>query len=218
MNQTSAKSSLHNFTVTKYNAVKGLTGGLNFNASLAELMWEQAIIANPEPNATFFTLEQLNVHNVLEHDASLSRTDAAFGSNHIFNETVFNTSRVYWTADVVTAEMMANAKLFRQIESRAYNPDYTFSNTTEAFSLGEMAAPIIAFGDIYEFTVPKNLMEYFFLNERLPTELGWSRKEHVMSVEDIMSVSAAIGKATSLFTGSAESAKLRRGDFHAGII
>lgn len=181
-------------------------------------MWEQAIIANPEPNATFFTLDQLNVHNVLEHDASLSRTDAAFGSNHIFNETVFNTSRAFWTADVVTAEMLANSKLYRQIESRAFNPNYTFTSTTEAFSLGEVAAPIIAFGDIEKFTVPKNLIEYFFLNERLPTELGWSRKEYVMGLEDITKVSQAVGKATSLLTGGGEmAAKDRRGDFHAGI-
>jgi hypothetical protein len=42
--------------ITKSNAVYALTSALNFNASLAELMWDQAIIANPEPNATAFTL------------------------------------------------------------------------------------------------------------------------------------------------------------------
>ncbi|KAJ4356150.1 uncharacterized protein N0V89_004180 [Didymosphaeria variabile] len=204
--------------ITKANAVKGLTGGLNFNTSLAELMWEQAIIANPEPNATFFTLDQLNVHNVLEHDASLSRTDAAFGSNHIFNETIFNTSRAFWTEDTVTANMLANSKLYRQIESRAFNPDYKFTATTEQFSLGEVAAPIIVFGDTEKFTVPKNFIEYFFLNERLPTEVGWTKKEHVTSLEDITKVSQAIGKATSLLTGGGEtSVKARRGDFHAGM-
>ncbi|KAJ4298075.1 hypothetical protein N0V90_005974 [Kalmusia sp. IMI 367209] len=204
--------------LTKYNAVAALTGGLNFNASLAEIMFDQAIIANPEPNATFFTLDMLNVHNVLEHDASLSRTDAFFGNNHIFNQTVFDTSRAYWTEDVVTANMLANSKIFRQVESRAFNPDYKFTSTTEQFSLGEVAAPIIAFGDIEKFTVPRNLITYFFENERFPTELGWSRKEHVMSLEDITSVSHAIGLATNLLTGSNEtSTKLKRGDFHAGM-
>ena len=209
----------YTYTVTKPNAVAALTGGLNFNASLAELMFDQAIIANPEPNATFFTLDMLNVHNVLEHDASLSRTDAAFGNNHIFNETVFNTSRVFWTADIVTAEMLANSKVHRMVQSRAFNPEYKFTATTEQFSLGEVSAPIIAFGDIEEFTVPKNLIEYFFLNEQFPTELGWSRKEHVMSVEDIIRVSQAIGKATNLLTGGGEvpHKRMRRGDFHAGM-
>lgn len=42
--------------ITKDNAILGLSEGLNFDSGLASLMWDQAIIANPEPNATFFTL------------------------------------------------------------------------------------------------------------------------------------------------------------------
>ena len=147
---------------TQENVVKGLKDGLNFNASLGALMWQQAIIANPEPNATFFTLEQLNVHNVLEHDASLTRTDAAFGNNHIFNETVYNTSRKWWTEEIVTPKMLANSKIFRQLESRATNPNYTFTASTEEFSLGEVSAPIIAFGSLEDGTVNRTLIEYFF--------------------------------------------------------
>ncbi len=147
---------------TKENVIKGLGDGLNFDAQLAGLMWEQAIIANPEPNATFFTLEQLNVHNVLEHDASLSRTDAGFGNNHVFNQTVFDTSKMWWTQDTVTAEQLAHSKIYRQLVSRSENDDYTFTASTEEFSLGEVAAPIIAFGDTDAGTVPRNLMVYFF--------------------------------------------------------
>jgi hypothetical protein len=42
--------------ITKGNAIRALGNGLSFNAELAGIMWEQAVIANPEPNATFFTL------------------------------------------------------------------------------------------------------------------------------------------------------------------
>lgn len=58
--------------------------------------------------------------------------------------------------------MLANSKLARQITSRAFNPDYTFSETTEQFSLGELAAPIIAFGDMPTGRVNRTLVEYFF--------------------------------------------------------
>ena len=58
--------------------------------------------------------------------------------------------------------MLANGKLFRQIESRASNPDYKFTSTNEHFSLGEVAAPIIVFGDHGPATVRKDLVEYFF--------------------------------------------------------
>jgi hypothetical protein len=147
---------------TKENTVKGLVDGLNFDPKFGELMWEQAIIANPEPNATFFTLDQLNVHGVLEHDASLTRTDALFGNNHIFNETVYNSSRQWWTEETVTLQMLANSKLFRQIESRSQNPNYTFTSDVEEFSLGEVSAPIVAFGSFETRTVNRTLIEYFF--------------------------------------------------------
>ena len=57
--------------LTKDVVVTGLVSGLNFDPILAGIMFDKAVVANPEPNATFFTLDHLNRHNVLEHDASL---------------------------------------------------------------------------------------------------------------------------------------------------
>jgi hypothetical protein len=148
--------------ITKANAIYALGTGLNFDATLAGIMWEQAIIANPEPNATYFTLDNLNRHNVLEHDASLSRSDAYFGNNHVFNQTVFDTSRAYWTGELMDPKQLANSKIFRQVESRSTNPNYTFTSTTEQFSLGEVAAPIIVFGDMDQAVVNRTFVEYFF--------------------------------------------------------
>ncbi|USP80413.1 hypothetical protein yc1106_07687 [Curvularia clavata] len=192
--------------ITKPNAISALNTALNFDVTLAGIMWDQAIIANPEPNATFFTLNDLNRHNVLEHDASISRTDAYFGNNHVFNQSVFDTSRKYWTAETLNAQMLANSKVFRQIESCATNPTYRFTNVTEAFSLGEMAAPFIVFGDMSTVTVKKKFVEYFFENERLPTELGWRKKVDPVTLENITAVSHAIGVATSLLTTDSKSA------------
>lgn len=42
--------------LTQDAVVSGLRDGLNFDRSLAELMFQMAIPANPEPNATYFTL------------------------------------------------------------------------------------------------------------------------------------------------------------------
>ncbi|GKT70635.1 sterigmatocystin biosynthesis peroxidase stcc protein [Colletotrichum tofieldiae] len=149
-----------------------------------------------------------------------SRTDAFFGSNHIFNQTIFDESRAYWTKDVLDADQLANSKIARQINSKAFNPNYTFTASVENFSLGEIAAPIIAFGDISAGTVNKTLVEYFFLNERLPAELGWVKKENPIRQEDILSVVQMISKATSLTTGGEEEevphARMVR-DLHTGF-
>ncbi|KAK1526800.1 hypothetical protein CPAR01_13328 [Colletotrichum paranaense] len=217
--------------LTKDVVVKGLQDGLNFGTDLGTLMFNMALIANPEPNATFFTLDQLNVHNVLEHDASLrlwfflfelwsdDRTDAAFGNNHVFNQSIFDESRAYWTKDTLDAQQLANSKLARQVTSRAFNPNYTFTATVENFSLGEVAAPIIVFGDVTAGTVNKTLVEYFFQNERLPAELGWVKKENAVTQDDILKVVEMIRNATVLTTGGAAEAPHKRmiRDLHTGL-
>ncbi|KAK4033342.1 heme-thiolate peroxidase [Parachaetomium inaequale] len=210
--------------ITREAVIKAMKQGLNFDSALAVVMFDQAVIVNPEPNATFFTLDHLNRHNVLEHDASLSRTDAFFGSNHIFNQTIFDQTRRYWPEPIITTTHMANAKIARQVESKSFNPEYRFTDSVEHFSLGEMAAPFIAFGDLEEATVNRTLVEYFFLNERLPSELGWHVRDEVVQVEAILRISDMIGKASSLFTKDSDGGSgsnctkqaLRRG-FHAGV-
>lgn len=151
--------------------IAGLGNGLNFDPGLAEIMWEQAIIANPEPNATFFTLDHLNVHNLLEHDASISRQDAFFGNNHVFNETIFEESIRYWPNEILDANALAMAKVGRQVSSKAFNPEYRFTSSVENFSIGELLAPIVAFGDRATSTVNRTLVEYFFRKPRVPTTL-----------------------------------------------
>lgn len=94
--------------------------------------------------------------------AGFSRTDAYFGSNHVFNQTIFDESRAYWTSPVLDARHIANSKVARQIASKAFNPTYRFTTAVEQFSLGEMAAPFIAFGDVEKVTVDRDLVEYFF--------------------------------------------------------
>ncbi|KAE8313873.1 hypothetical protein BDV41DRAFT_587828 [Aspergillus transmontanensis] len=187
--------------ITRNTIIEGLSAALNFNASLASLMFDMAIVVNPEPNATFFTL----------------RTDAYFGNNHVFNETIFEETKKYWTEPTLDANMLANSKLARQISSKAYNPTYTFTSSMEQFSLGEVAAPIIAFGDIKNGKVNRTLVEYFFENERLPTELGWSRREEVVGLVDITGVTQMISNATNLITPSKESRASRRRDLHSGL-
>jgi hypothetical protein len=91
-----------------------------------------------------------------------SRSDAALGNNHVFNQTIFETTTAFWTGDTITATMLANGKMARQLASKAFNSEYSFTSTNEAFSLGEMAAPILIFGDIAAGTVRKDLVLSFF--------------------------------------------------------
>lgn len=149
--------------LTQELVTKGLGDGLNFAPAFTQIMFKQALPANPDyPNATTFNLDQLNRHNILEHDASLSRLDAYNGNNHLFNQRVFDETKKYWTEPIITAEHLANSKLARMLQSKATNPEYRFTNTTESFSIGEILAPFIAFGDAKNATVRRDLTVYLF--------------------------------------------------------
>lgn len=50
---------------------EALSTALNFAPSLASFLQSFGLQANPEPNATIFSLNMLSTHNILEHDASL---------------------------------------------------------------------------------------------------------------------------------------------------
>ena len=134
--------------------------------------------------------------------------------------------------------MLANGKLFRQIESRASNPNYTFTASTESFSLGEVSAPIVAFGDLESGTVNRTLVEYFFRksngpcyfgwqhetdvlqeNERFPTELGWSTRKTPVTQEQIVAISGRMANATNLLSdsNSAQPEAVKARDLHAGL-
>lgn len=104
----------------------------------------------------------LSRHNVLEHDASLSRVDAYFGDASLFSPAIFSQTTKYWNKEILTVEMLANSKLARMIESRAFNPTYTFTSVNEEFSLGEVAAPILVFGDTEAMTVERKVVASFF--------------------------------------------------------
>ncbi|CAG8948990.1 hypothetical protein HYFRA_00002118 [Hymenoscyphus fraxineus] len=190
--------------ITRETAIKALGQGINFDPALAGLMWDQAIFINPEPNATFFTLDMLNVHNVLEHDASLSRQDAKFGNNHVFDPMIFAQSAMYFTDKVMTPVHMANAKIQRQLTSKATNPEYRFTDHIENFSLGEIAAPFLVFGDIKARTVDRDTVISFITNEKLPD--GFKPQSTPVTLQQVGDMVMACKNATNLFTKDAGAA------------
>ncbi|KAJ7588990.1 Chloroperoxidase [Mycena floridula] len=96
-----------------------------------------------------FTLDDLKLHNTIEHDASISRSDFAFGDNLHFNETIFQ----------------AQANL---------NPGVDYYNVTSAGQV-ESALYLSVMGNPMTGVAPKTFVNIFFHEERMPIEEGWTR-------------------------------------------
>ncbi|KAM0693775.1 hypothetical protein Q7P36_007032 [Cladosporium allicinum] len=132
------------------------------------------------PRTVSFDLADLGRHNILEHDISLSRSDAYFADPNPFNETVWAESLTYFPDDMITVEQVAKARMGRLATSKKTNPEHSLSKLADGFSWGEMASFFEIMADGTTGTVEKKFIEYWLKDERLPTEIGWQRRTKTM--------------------------------------
>jgi len=163
--------------ITRSVAADALFDSLYINKTLAGTIFDFGLRTNPKPNSTTFSLNDLGNHNILEHDASLSRSDARFGSTIAFNQSIFDDTKSHWTDEIVTLQMAANARTARIKKSMAENPEYSMSALGDGFSLGESVAYVVLLGDKKTATVRRSWLEFLFEHEQLPQHLGWKRAE-----------------------------------------
>jgi hypothetical protein len=155
--------------------IKGLAEGLNMGADFTVAIGSAGLLSSPNPLAGSFDLSDLNMHNFpIEHDASMSRQDAALGNNQPFYDpnwqqyiTFFNGKP---TTDVPTA---SKAKYARYNDSLTKNPQFTYGLREAIFSYGENAIYLQAMSDPISGKAPIPYVRSLFEQEKLPYNLGW---------------------------------------------
>ncbi|TKX25855.1 sterigmatocystin biosynthesis peroxidase-like protein 1 [Elsinoe australis] len=152
--------------------------GYNINSGDARLLFSQAVRTNPAypRSRDTFDLDTLGREGVLEHDISLSRSDRFFANPLPFNATVWAETFSYFKTDMITVEQLAQARQARYATSIKTNPQHKLSALGSGFSWGECASFFEIMADGTTGTVDKKYIDYWFRNERLPTEIGWKRR------------------------------------------
>ncbi|KAF8174810.1 Cloroperoxidase [Mycena galopus ATCC 62051] len=133
---------------------------------------------------TTLDLNALALHNLIEHDASISRQDFALGNNLVFNETIFTTlANANPGVDYYNATSAGQVMHDRLAISLATNPNIT--NTPKEFLLRtrESALYLSIMGGAVTAMAPKNFVQIFFREERLPIEEGWTRSNTTITAE-----------------------------------
>ncbi|KAJ7142481.1 Chloroperoxidase [Mycena epipterygia] len=148
---------------------------------------------------TTMDLEALKLHNLVEHDASISRNDwgDGTGDNLHFNETTFsvlanaNPGVDYY--NVTSAGQVQHARLAHSI---ATNP--LVVNTQKEFSLRsrESALYLSIFGDPLTGVASKKFVQIFFREERLPIAEGWKRPTTFITVATLSPLERQIHAAS----------------------
>ncbi|KAJ7123685.1 Cloroperoxidase [Mycena epipterygia] len=143
-------------------------------------------------------LDALKLHNLIEHDASISRNDWAIGDNLHFNETVFSTlANANPGVDYYNATSAGQVQHDRLANSVAINPNVT--NTLKEFLLRsrESALYLSVFGNPATGVAPKKFVQIFFREERLPIEEGWKRSKTLITAETTSPIEDIIHDASN---------------------
>ncbi|KAK1570024.1 Chloroperoxidase [Colletotrichum navitas] len=167
---------------------RALSDGINVDPYVSKLLFNHAILTNPDPDANTFDLDHLNRHGIIEHDASLTRLDNRFGDPSVFNQDVFIESLQYWPDSVVTIRQGAAARLSRIQTSASTNVDFEMRLEDNFRSLGEVAGFYLTLGDRDAGTVNRTWLTYFLEKERLPVPYGWSRPRDPITLEALQKV------------------------------
>ncbi|KAI1255323.1 hypothetical protein MGN70_003388 [Eutypa lata] len=162
--------------ITEPILVKACMDAFNIARDFAVGIFQNGIIVNPVPNSTFFNLDMLHAtHGVIEHDGSLSRRDAVFDPTNPFDEGTFsNLLKYFGCAKTFNITTLANARSRHAFDMSLINPDFTILEGAVPVIMGENANMLAIWGHPELQIGNLEYMKYFFRNERLPVELGWS--------------------------------------------
>jgi hypothetical protein len=155
--------------------IKGSAEGLNIGADFTVAIGGAGLLSSPNPLGGSFDLSDLNQHNFpIEHDASISRQDAALGNDQPFYNPNWQQYLHFFngkaTTDVPTA---AHAKFARYNDSLAKNPEFQYGLREAVLSYGENALYLQTMGDPVSGIAPIEYIKSFFEMEKLPFDLGW---------------------------------------------
>ncbi|KAF7303879.1 hypothetical protein MIND_00618000 [Mycena indigotica] len=172
---------------------KGITVPMILDAALPAKF---SLLSGDAPTA--LDLDALALHNLVEHDASISRADFGLGDNLRFNETLFKTLANsnpgvnYYNAS--SAGLVMKERLDMSIKT---NPNITNTPKEFAVRIRESAFYLSVMGNVSTGVAPKQFVQIFFREERLPIQEGWRRSKRLITAESMDDMSNVIAQAAN---------------------
>jgi hypothetical protein len=188
--------------------VSALTDVYNVDPSFAERLAKQGLdgVPHAEAGPSALNLADLDKHNAIEHDASLTRLDDKQGDNHSVQPKLVAALLADSSTPFLTIESLAKSRARREKESQASgSPSLSVFLSTLAH--GEAALLLQVLGHLGpgkegEYLVPKAAAQTWLQDEQLPA--GWKRPPYVISLTSTLGLSAKVVAAKDF--GGASSA------------
>lgn len=169
----------------------------NIDRSVLFPVVEYFLLSTKTPLSDSFTLDDLKLHGIIEHDASLSRSDYDLGDNLHFNETVYSTlAESNPSVDYFNATSAGQVQKKRLADDTIANPCITNTIKERTIRTGESALYLSVMGDPMTGVAPKKFVNVFFREERMPIEEGWTKPSTVITGLTLSPIAAIIVKAS----------------------
>ncbi|CAK4665174.1 hypothetical protein LEN26_001166 [Aphanomyces euteiches] len=130
------------------------------------------------------SLSQLSAHNAIEHDASLTRQDAALGDSVKLDPELLS-ALVALSSDgqYLTKAHLGHYRSIREQHSKTHNSSYTFDSKQQAFAYLEAALLLLILRDSTG-NIRIDWLKMVFEQEKLPIELGWELRS--ITTEEVL--------------------------------
>ncbi|EPE30694.1 Cloroperoxidase [Glarea lozoyensis ATCC 20868] len=175
--------------------VTAFNDSVNLASSATQLVGAKALTTSSTSNTTF-NLDDLDKHNIIEHDGSLSRADIFSGDNHSFNPAIWASVAAFFTEPTISIATSAAARKARLAAAAAVNPAFNLTADGAQFSFIESALYQSVFGDAVEGNAVTEWVNVMFREERLPYEEGWRRPSQELTIAGILGLVGKIAAAS----------------------
>lgn len=140
----------------------GFNESVHFVADILVVVGNVALTLSTTKNQSTFDLIDLAAHNVIEHDASLSRNDAYFGDDLHFNPSIWAAVATHFSEETIPIATAARARLDRLAAAQSVNPNFDLTASGAQGSLIETALYQIVLGDLQYGNPPTEWVNIFF--------------------------------------------------------
>lgn len=146
----------------------------NISTELATIVALGGLMTSDDPFSGAFDLDDLSKHNMIEHDASLSRADINLGGDdHTFRQDIFNTVLAFFTGPNVTIPAAALARYNRVLTEKYRDSHFSYGPDQQRSAYLETALYILTMVNPKTGATPVEFVRIFFEQERLPYNEGW---------------------------------------------
>ncbi|KAF2110214.1 Chloroperoxidase [Lophiotrema nucula] len=161
--------------ITILKVVEALGASINVSVEIATTLGKAGLSLSANPAGGSFNLDDLNKHNAIEHDASLSRKDFnSGGDSHTFSQEIFDEYIGAFNGSTeITLPAAALARWNRVQTEQHRDPKFVYGPTQRFNSYLETVIYNLVLGNATTQRTPMEFVKIFFQEERLPFNEGW---------------------------------------------